>query len=95
MRAVPEMERELDSRLEDLGYELVEVRWGGSGRRPLLKLRIDRPDSVPGAGVTVDECAKVSRGLGMWRGEREGVAEQYVVEGSASGVDRRRGRAVG
>jgi hypothetical protein len=31
MRAVPEMERELDSRLEDLGYELVEVRWGGAG----------------------------------------------------------------
>ncbi len=88
MRAVPEMERELDSRLEDLGYELVEVKWGGSGRRPLLKLRIDRPDSVPGAGVTVDECAKVSRALGMWLDEREGLAEQYVLEVSSPGVDR-------
>ena len=43
MRAVPEIEDELVNRVEDLGYELVDVYWAGSGRRPLLKLRIDRP----------------------------------------------------
>jgi ribosome maturation factor RimP len=40
MRAVPEIDQELDRRVEDLGYELVEIRWGGSGKRPMLKLRV-------------------------------------------------------
>ena len=44
MRAIPEIEHELESRVEELGYELVEIRWGGSGRRPMLKLRIDKQD---------------------------------------------------
>lgn len=88
MRAVPEIDLELESRVEELGYELVEIRWGGSGRRPMLKLRIDRPDSAPGSGVTVDECAVVSRALETWLDEHEGLSEQYVLEVSSPGVDR-------
>jgi ribosome maturation factor RimP len=88
MRAVPEIDQELDRRVEELGFELVEARWGGSGRRPLLKLRIDRPDSVPGRGVTVDECAEVSRALERWLDEHEGLSERYVLEVSSPGVDR-------
>ena len=63
MRAIPEIEHELEGRVETLGYELVEIRWGGSGRRPMLRLRIDKAGSEPGSGVTVDECAEVSRAL--------------------------------
>jgi ribosome maturation factor RimP len=88
MRAVPEIDRELERRVEDLGYELVEVRWGGSGRRPMLKVRIDRPESDPGSGVTVDECAQVSRALEPWLDEREDLSERYVLEVSSPGVDR-------
>ncbi len=88
MRAVPEIDHELEHRVEDLGYELVEIRWGGSGRRPMLKVRIDRPDSAPGTGVTVDECAEVSRALEPWLDEREDLSEQYVLEVSSPGVDR-------
>ena len=88
MRALPEIDHELEHRVEDLGYELVEVRWGGSGRRPMLKLRIDRPDSIPGQGVTVDECAEVSRALESWLDEHEGLSEQYVLEVSSPGLDR-------
>jgi ribosome maturation factor RimP len=88
MRVVPEIEAELEGRVVDLGYELVEVRWGGSGRRPQLKLRIDRPDSIPGAGVTVEECAQVSRALEPWLDGHEGLPERYVLEVSSPGVDR-------
>lgn len=88
MRGVPEIDDELDRRIEALGYELVEVRWGGSGRRPMLKLRIDRPDSVVGQGVTVDECAQVSRALENWLDEHESLSDQYVLEVSSPGVDR-------
>jgi len=88
MRVVPEIDRELEDRVADLGYELVEVRWGGSGHRPQLKLRIDRPDSIPGAGVTVEECAEVSRALEPWLDEHEALPERYVLEVSSPGVDR-------
>jgi len=88
MRVVSEIEAELEGRVGDLGYELIEVRWGGSGRRPQLKLRIDRPDSSPGGGVTVEECARVSRALEPWLDEHDALAERYVLEVSSPGVDR-------
>lgn len=88
MRVVPEIERELADRVEGLGYELVEVHWGGSGQRPQLKLRIDRADSSPGSGVTVDECAKVSRALESWLDEQEALSKRYVLEVSSPGVER-------
>ena len=88
MRVVPEIEHELEGRVEDLGYELVEVHWAGSGQRPLLKLRIDRPDSIPGSAVTVDDCASVSRALEPWLDDHEALSRRYVLEVSSPGVDR-------
>jgi len=88
MRVVPDIEAELGGRVEGLGYELVEVRWGGSGVRPQLMVRIDRPDASPGEGVTVEECAKVSRALESWLDEHEALPERYVLEVSSPGVDR-------
>ena len=87
-RVAPQIEGELESRIAGLGYELVEVRWGGSGQRPQLKLRIDRPNSAPGEGVTVDDCAVVSRALEPWLDGFEGLSERYVLEVSSPGVDR-------
>ncbi|MGE0159268.1 MAG: ribosome maturation factor RimP [Gemmatimonadales bacterium] len=88
MRVLPEMEQELAGRIADLGFELVEVKWGGSGQRPQLKVRIDRPDAAPGAGVTVDECAKVSRALEPWLDAHEALSKRYVLEVSSPGVER-------
>jgi ribosome maturation factor RimP len=88
MRSVPEIDRELESRVETQGFELVDVRWAGSKNRPILRVRIDHPDSDPGQGVTVDECAVVSRALETWLDTHEGVPERYVLEVSSPGVDR-------
>ena len=80
--------RELTSRVEDLGYELVEVRHGGTARRPHLTVRIDRPDGGPRHGVTVDDCALVSRALEAWLDERSVGEGRYILEVSSPGVDR-------
>ncbi|MEX2467901.1 MAG: ribosome maturation factor RimP [Gemmatimonadota bacterium] len=88
MRVVPEIADELERRVAALGFELVEVRWGGTGKRPLLKLRIDRPASDPVAGVTVDDCASVSRALESWLDEHARLSERYTLEVSSPGVDR-------
>lgn len=90
MRAfqVPGMEDELEARIEDLGFDLVEVSWAGSHKRPVLRIRIDVPGSGPGQGVTVDQCAQVSRALEAWLDEEPEVPERYVLEVSSPGVDR-------
>ncbi|HUH13240.1 MAG TPA: ribosome maturation factor RimP [Longimicrobiales bacterium] len=82
------LERELESRVEELGYELVELERAGSRARPIFRLRVDRPDSEPGKGVTVDECARVSRALQPFMDGRPDVAERYVLEVSSPGVER-------
>jgi len=89
VKPVPGMERELEDRLDELGFELVEVQWAGSRNRPIIRVRIDRPDTVPGeGGVAVDECATVSRALEPWLDEHEDLPHRYVLEVSSPGVDR-------
>ena len=88
MRAVSEVDQGLESRVEELGFELVDVRWGGSGRRPVLRVRIDRAESTPESGVTVGDCAVVSRALEPWLDEHEALSDRYVLEVSSPGVER-------
>jgi len=88
MRAVADVERVLENRVEDLGFELVDVRWGGSSGRPVLRVRIDRVDSTPENRVTVADCAQVSRALEAWLDEHEALSECYVLEVSSPGVER-------
>ncbi len=88
MRPIPEVDREVEARVRALGFELVDVRWGGSARRPQLRIRIEKPEPTVGEGVTVDDCAAVSRGLEPWLDACEDLPERYVLEVSSPGVDR-------
>lgn len=49
------LEAELERRVDALGYEFVELERAGSRARPVLRLRIDVPDSAPGRGVSIDD----------------------------------------
>jgi ribosome maturation factor RimP len=71
--------------VEGLGYDLVELRKGGTARRPLLDVRVDRRD---GAGITIDECAQISRGLEPRLDASGLVGENYVLEVSSPGLER-------
>ena len=71
--------------VEGLGYDLVELRIGGTGRRPLLDVRIDRLD---GNKITIDECAQVSRALEPRLDASGLIGENYVLEVSSPGVER-------
>src|SRR5262245_18603784 len=86
-RPVPEVARQIEGRVEELGYELVDVEWAGSSARPLIQIRIDRVVGEPG-GVSVDDCARVSRALEPWLDGVEAIPERYVLEVSSPGVDR-------
>jgi ribosome maturation factor RimP len=79
--------QELGTRVEALGYELVDLEWAGSTVRPLIRIRVDRAVGEPG-GVTVDDCARLSRALETWLEQMEAMPERYVLEVSSPGVDR-------
>ena len=85
-RPLTQVAKQLDARVEAIGFELVDVEWAGSAKRPVIRLRVDRPEGQ--GSVTVDECARVSREIERWLDELESVPEKYVLEVSSPGVDR-------
>lgn len=82
------LEGRIESRIDELGFELVELERAGSRQRPVLRIRIDRPDSTPGQGVTLDDCALVSRSLEAFLEAAGDVPERYVLEVSSPGIER-------
>lgn len=82
------LEREVESRVEGLGYEFVELERAGSRARPILRVRIDVPNSAPGHGVSVEDCTCVSRALESWLDEAPELSERYVLEVSSPGIER-------
>lgn len=83
------LEAALEARIDELGFELVRLERAGSRARPILRLAIDRPDSVPGeTGVSLDDCTRVSRALEPWLDSLEGLSSSYVLEVSSPGVER-------
>ena len=72
--------------LEQLGFDLVELRVGGTRSRPLLDVRIDHKDLQK---VTVDDCARVSRAVEERLDADPALfGDRYVLEVSSPGMER-------
>ncbi len=78
----------MQSRLGVLGFELVELRQGGTARRPLLQARVERADIGGDRRVTVDDCAVASRALEAWLDGTGFAGGRYVLEVSSPGLER-------
>ena len=86
---VSSLERDLEELLSGFGFELVSMEKGGGRRRPLLRLRVDRPDGRPGhSSVTADDCAAVSKAVRPFLEERGSGEEEWILEVSSPGVER-------
>ena len=72
----------------DLGFELVEFRRVGPPQHPSIQVRMDRPDSRPGHGVTAEECARASRALMAYLATEGGLGDRYELQVSSPGVER-------
>lgn len=69
--------------VEQAGAELVDLEVAGSHGRPVVRAYVDTEQ-----GITLDECARLSRLLEAEL-ERSGtVPERYVLEVSSPGIDR-------
>jgi len=81
----PTLEEVVTQARDALGYDLVELRRGGSRSRPVFEIRLERRD---GAGVTVDDCAKASRAVEARLEAGELVPERYELQVSSPGIER-------
>ena len=68
---------------QDSGLELVDLEFRREGRGWVLRLFIEKP-----GGVTLDDCAAVSRELGDLIDVEDLVPLSYTLEVSSPGLDR-------
>ena len=69
--------------VEALGFELWGLEYLSQGRHTLLRLYIDAE-----SGVTVDDCAEVSRQVSGVLDVEDPINGEYTLEVSSPGVDR-------
>ncbi|GMW03070.1 MAG: hypothetical protein AMXMBFR84_42060 [Candidatus Hydrogenedentota bacterium] len=69
--------------MREQGFELVEVEFLKQGYTWTLRLYVDKP-----GGITLDDCADVSRLLSPILDEADFVEGNYVLEVSSPGIDR-------
>jgi ribosome maturation factor RimP len=69
--------------LDAMGLELVDIEFKKVGRGYLLQIFIDKP-----GGVTLDDCAEVSRELSVQLDVEDCIASRYTLEVSSPGIDR-------
>ena len=66
-----------------LGYELVEVEYAAGRTQAVVRLFIDQP-----AGITVEDCERVSREVAALLDVEDPVPTAYTLEVSSPGFDR-------
>jgi ribosome maturation factor RimP len=69
--------------LSFLGYELYDLALTGSGGQTILRVRIDRA-----AGVTLDDCERVSKSLSALLDQADPLPKRYDLEVSSPGAER-------
>lgn len=69
--------------LDSMGLELVELEFKKAGRSFVLRLFIDKT-----GGVTMDDCADVSRELSLLLDVEDCIQNRYTLEVSSPGLDR-------
>jgi ribosome maturation factor RimP len=79
----------LRAAVDDLGFELVDVRIAGSAARRIVRLRIDVPGGGrPGHGITSGDCETVSRALEQQLEMAGVVGPAWTLEVSSPGIER-------
>jgi ribosome maturation factor RimP len=83
------LESAIEQLLDEMGFELVVLERGGGQRRPLLRLRVDRPGDKAGrSSLTADDCSAISRGVMDLLEQRADASADFLLEVSSPGIER-------
>jgi len=80
---VRRIEAEVEQLLDDFGYELIQIKFGGEGGGRTLTILMDRE-----GGVTADDCSEMSRRLSMLLDTLDPIPKAYTLIVSSPGLDR-------
>ena len=69
--------------LDSMGFELVELEFLRQGKGHVLRLYIDKP-----GGITLDDCADVSREFSLILDVEDCIPGRYDLEVSSPGLNR-------
>ncbi len=69
--------------VESMGYELVGIEFHGSEHHGVLRVYIDQEQ-----GITVDDCADVSRQISALLDVEDPISQAYDLEVSSPGINR-------
>lgn len=83
--AVSRVERIIAPTLDGMGYDLVRVQLSGGRQHSRLQIMAERADQQ---GMTVDDCADISRAVSALLDVEDPIAGSYDLEVSSPGIDR-------
>lgn len=77
------VEELLKSIIENIGYELYDVRYEKEGKDYYLRIIIDKPE-----GIDINDCEKVNNAINDILDEADYIKDQYFLEVSSPGLER-------
>ena len=77
------VEELLKSIIENIGYELYDVRYEKEGKDYYLRIIIDKPE-----GIDINDCENVNNAINDILDEADYIKEQYFLEVSSPGLER-------
>ena len=83
-KMVEQFQKALEVLLEELGYELYDLKYIQQKGKKTLRIFIDHPER----SISIKDCEVVSRNIGPLIDEQELLKGSYYLEVSSPGVER-------
>ena len=80
---IKEVTRFIEPVLAEMGFELVDIECLSAYGRMVFRIYVDKE-----GGITLDECARVSREVGDLIDIKDFIKHEYVLEVSSPGLNR-------
>jgi len=81
---IQELVNIIDGYLRGENLDLVDLIYRYEGSDLFLRILVDRPQG----GITMDECARINKDIGVVLDENGMVQDRYILEVSSPGIDR-------
>jgi len=80
---VEKLKEKIEPLVEEDGLEIVDIKFFEGGPASVLRIYVDKA-----GGVTVDQCANLSRRIGDFLEIEDLIPSRYTLEVSSPGLDR-------